>query len=145
MKPYRYGVVWGLEARDRDGQEFGKFLGVERLNSRPFPIVCSVFELSVPVDSERMPPFQVSLGGFRGLVEERRSSSGKSRRFLFPESGQDGTVFLLARGIEDILSEAREVYSGPDAIIPFEIDLLQDGVKPASDGKPEDEGDVDGQ
>ena len=37
---------------------------------------------------------------------------------------------MLARDVEDILDSARETYDGADALVPFEIDLLQEGVLP---------------
>lgn len=125
MNAYRYGLMWSLDPLldmpfVKNG--IGKFISSVIFRSKPFQIRCNVFELAEEIDPPKDKYVKRRVNGVKcGILREN-----KNRHYL----SYQRALARLARGVEDILDSARDAYDGADALVPFEIDLLQEGVLP---------------
>lgn len=125
MNAYRYGLMWSLDPLldmpfVKNG--IGKFISSVIFKSKPFQIRCNVFELAEEIDPPKDKYVKRRVNGVEcGILHEN-----KNRCYI----SYQHVVAMLARDVEDILDSAREAYDGADALVPFEIDLLQEGILP---------------
>ena len=125
MSAYRYGLMWSLDPLSdmpfvKNG--LGTFVSSVIFRSKPFQIRCNVFELAEEIDPPKAKYSKRLVNGVEcGILREN-----KNRYYL----SYQHVVAMLARDVEDILDSARGAYDGADALVPFEIDLLQEGILP---------------
>ena len=125
MNAYRYGLMWSLGPMPNMPfvkKGVGKFVSSVIFRSKPFQIRCNVFALAEEISPPKGKYVKRRVNG----VECGILRGAKNRCYL---SYLDA-VAMLARGVEDIQKSAADAYDGADALVPFEIDLLQEGILP---------------